>query len=67
MITAVKTWITRVRRNCKQILKGIGLGEGQAIWARCPQMTGHGAKFGRKKEEAIVALLTTRTTEEAGD
>ena len=28
-------------------------------------MTGHGAKFGRKKEEAIVALLTTRTTEEA--
>ena len=29
-------------------------------------MTGHGAKFGRKKEDAIVALLTTRTTEEAG-
>ena len=28
-------------------------------------MTGHGTKFGRKKEEAIVALLTTRTTEEA--
>jgi hypothetical protein len=28
-------------------------------------MTGHGAKFGRKKEEAIVALLTTRTVEEA--
>jgi hypothetical protein len=28
-------------------------------------MTGHGAKFGRKKEEAIVALLTTRTIEEA--
>jgi len=28
-------------------------------------MTGHGAKFGHKKEEAIVALLTTRTTEEA--
>jgi hypothetical protein len=28
-------------------------------------MTGHGSKFGRKKEEAIVALLTTRTTEEA--
>lgn len=28
-------------------------------------MTGHGAKFGRKKEDAIVALLTTRTTEEA--
>jgi hypothetical protein len=32
---------------------------------RCPQMTGHGAKFGRRKEDAIVALLTTRTTEEA--
>ena len=28
-------------------------------------MTGHGAKFGRKKEQAIVALLTNRTTEEA--
>jgi hypothetical protein len=28
-------------------------------------MTGHGAKFGRKKEEAIVALLTHRTIEEA--
>jgi transposase-like protein len=28
-------------------------------------MTGHGAKFERKKEEAIVALLTHRTIEEA--
>ena len=28
-------------------------------------MTGHGAKFGRKKEAAIVALLTQRTTEDA--
>ena len=28
-------------------------------------MTGHGAKFGRKKEEAIAALLTQRNTEEA--
>src|SRR5664279_3942952 len=28
-------------------------------------MTGHGAKFGRKKEEAIVALLTQRTIEDA--
>ncbi len=28
-------------------------------------MTGHGAKFGRKKEEAVVALLTHRTIEEA--
>jgi DNA-binding transcriptional LysR family regulator len=28
-------------------------------------MTGHGAKFGLKKEEAIVALLTHRSIEEA--
>jgi len=28
-------------------------------------MTGHGAKLGRKKEEAILALLTHRTIEEA--
>jgi len=28
-------------------------------------MKGHGAKFGRKKESAIVALLSHRTTEEA--
>jgi hypothetical protein len=29
------------------------------------QMVGHGAKFGRKKEEAIVALLTQRNLDEA--
>jgi hypothetical protein len=28
-------------------------------------MTGHGAKFGRKQEEAIAALLTQRNVEEA--
>lgn len=28
-------------------------------------MTGHGAKFGRKKEKAIVALLTQRNLEES--
>ncbi len=28
-------------------------------------MTGHGAKFGRKHEDAIVALLTNRTIEDA--
>jgi len=28
-------------------------------------MTGHGSKFGRKKEEAVIALLTHRTMEEA--
>ena len=29
------------------------------------QIVGHGAKFGRKKEEAIAALLTQRNVEEA--
>jgi hypothetical protein len=28
-------------------------------------MTGHGAKFGRKKDDAIVALLTHRNVEQA--
>jgi hypothetical protein len=28
-------------------------------------MTGHGAKFGRKQEEAIAALITHRTVDEA--
>ena len=28
-------------------------------------MVGHGAKFGRKKEEAVAALLTKRNVEEA--
>jgi len=28
-------------------------------------MTGHGSKFNRKQEDAIVALMTTRNTEEA--
>jgi hypothetical protein len=28
-------------------------------------MTGHGAKFGRKQEEAVAALLTQRNVEEA--
>jgi transposase-like protein len=28
-------------------------------------MVGHGAKFGRKKEEAVVALLSQRNVEEA--
>ena len=28
-------------------------------------MTGHGAKFGRKKEEAIAALLSQRSVEDA--
>jgi len=32
---------------------------------RLRQMNGHGSKFGRKKEEAIAALLTQRNIEEA--
>jgi transposase-like protein len=32
---------------------------------RSSQVTGHGAKFGRKKEEAIAALLSQRNIEEA--
>jgi hypothetical protein len=37
----------------------------QANSARNQQMVGHGSKFGRKKEEAIAALLTQRNVEEA--
>ena len=33
--------------------------------ARLRQMKGHGTKFGRKKEEAVAALLTHRNIEEA--
>jgi len=32
---------------------------------RLRQMKGHGSKFGRKKEEAIIALLSQRNIEEA--
>jgi hypothetical protein len=46
-----------------------GLGRGEGWWSRnrrpdvrrCHQMTGHGAKFGRKREEAIAALLSHRS------
>jgi transposase-like protein len=33
--------------------------------ADCVQMKGHGSKFGRKKDEAIAALLTQRNIEDA--
>jgi len=36
-----------------------------AACVRLGQVKGHGTKFGRKKEEAIVALLTQRNLEEA--
>ena len=32
---------------------------------RCPQMTGHGSKFERKAEQAIAALLTRPSIEDA--
>ena len=36
------------------------------VWEpRCHQMTGHGAKFGRKQEEAIAALLSHRSIDDA--
>src|SRR5262249_4208538 len=35
------------------------------VCVRRRQMVGHGSKFGRKKEEAIAALLTQRNLEEA--
>ena len=59
----------------KRIVPQSGKGDGLAManWPlgnlpdvlRCPQMTGHGSKFGRKKEMAVAALLTHRNTEEA--
>src|ERR1017187_7394182 len=36
-----------------------------ADWRRLRLMKGHGAKFGRKQEEAIAALLTQRNIDEA--
>jgi hypothetical protein len=71
VITAVTTWITPVPGESKWIVRE---GAKAIVWrwqfgrwkpARCPQVTGHGSKFGRKKEDAIVALLTHRTIEEA--
>src|ERR1017187_5023432 len=34
-------------------------------WVHRVQMVGHGTKFGRKKEQAITALLSHRSMEEA--
>ena len=36
-----------------------------SVCVRVRQVKGHGTKFGRKKEETIVALLTQRNLEEA--
>jgi len=52
-------------------MREIAQGDGMAMRGATPderrryQMTGHGAKFGRKREEAIAALLTQRNIEEA--
>ncbi len=32
---------------------------------RCPQMSGHGEKLGRKMEQAVIAILASRNDEEA--
>src|ERR1700683_4668350 len=54
--------VTLVRRRSKAILSAISKGEGSVMESnparRWWQMVGHGAKFGRKKEEAIIALLS---------
>src|SRR5260370_6978023 len=40
-------------------------GRATADVTRSHQMTGHGAKFGRKQEEAIAALLSHRSIDDA--
>jgi hypothetical protein len=49
----------------KRILKGIRKGDGPQNVSRCQLMSGFGEKLGRKKEAAIVALLSSRNVEEA--
>jgi hypothetical protein len=44
---------------------GKNLSDGTGNVPKSPKITRRGAKFGRKKEEAIVALLTHRNVEEA--
>jgi transposase-like protein len=43
----------------------LGLAQMGADGCRWVQMVGHGTKFGRKKEQAIAALLSHRSIEEA--
>jgi hypothetical protein len=67
-VITVTTSITPVDPESKQNLRRRWNGdsaEKRADVLRRPQMTGHGAKFERKKEEAIAALLTHRNIEEA--
>jgi len=67
-VITVTTSITPVGRKRKRNLSGIGKGDGMAMGAdegRLGQMKGHGAKFTRKKEEAVAALLSHKSVEDA--
>lgn len=50
------------RSIAKQMLRKLGWRVRQL---RGKPMTGHGSKFGRKKDEAIVAILTQRSVDDA--
>jgi hypothetical protein len=53
----------------KQIRNEIGIGDGTAMGladvSRCQLMSGFSEKLGRKKESAVMALLTSRNVDEA--
>jgi transposase-like protein len=59
----------RAVKRTREALKPARPGKGDAVASadegRSSRKAGHGAKFGRRKEEAIVALLTQRNVEEA--
>jgi hypothetical protein len=57
--------VKRTREALKAARPGKGDGAASADESRSSRKAGHGAKFGRRKEEAIVALLTQRNVEEA--
>ena len=57
--------VKRTREALKAARPGKGDGAASGDESRSSRKAGHGAKFGRRKEEAIVALLTQRNVEEA--
>jgi hypothetical protein len=63
------TWIALLRRKCKQILKDSGLLTARnrriAYCQRWHELARSREKLGRKKEGAVLALLTSRNVEEA--
>jgi hypothetical protein len=70
VITAVHTWITLVRVECKLILTAIGHRERSAM--NCPAdgskwqpMAGSSSNLTAKQEQAILALLTQPNIEQA--